>query len=515
MPAADLILTNANVITMDARRPAAASVAVKGGRILAVSGENEPEDLRGPGTKIIDCGGRTVLPGFNDAHCHLFAFIHKLLSLDLSPAAVGSIEDIKAALKKRAEETPPGTWIRGTDYNEFYLAEKRHPTRRDLDEVTPRHPVVLTQRSMHICVFNSLALQLGGIDTTTPEPPGTMIDREPTTGEPNGILYEMLNYVRGNILPPLSEEALERGAAMAGEYYLAHGITSFQDVSTANSPERWRIYRGWQDSNRLRSRMMMMFGPDNMELIREAGMKPHFGDNRLRLGGVKFILTETTGRLQPPPAELNEKALAAHRAGFQLAFHAVEPGTVEAAVTAIENALKQPPAADRRHRIEHASECPPELLDRLRKLPAVVVSQPPFLYYSGERYLATMTPEAARWLYRFRTFLDNGLVVAASSDSPLVPSDPLVGIYAAVTRRAENGQEVLPEEAVTVAQALAMYTASAAYASFEEKEKGTIAPGKLADMVVLNGDPTRLPLEEIRDIGVEMTIIGGEVVWER
>jgi len=186
---------------------------------------------------------------------------------------------------------------------------------------------------------------------------------------------------------------------------------------------------------------------------------------------------------------------------------------VEAAIAALEYIGSKSPLAGRRHRLEHCSECPPELLERLRKLEAMVVTQPPFLYYSGERYLATLPPDRQRWLYRIKSLLDGGLVVAASSDSPVAQDNPLVGIYAAVTRRAESGQQLLPEEAVSAQQALAMYTINAAYASFEENIKGSIAEGKLADMVVLSADPITSPPEQIKDIRVEMTIIDGKVVW--
>jgi predicted amidohydrolase YtcJ len=261
--------------------------------------------------------------------------------------------------------------------------------------------------------------------------------------------------------------------------------------------------------------MWMMFGFDNLEIFQAAGMKFSYGDDRLRLGAVKFILTESTGQLQPEPAELNRRTLLAHRAGFPLAFHAVEPATVAAAIGAIENAQRELPDPHRRHRIEHCSECPPELLARLAGLPVTVASQPPFLYYSGERYIATVPPERFPWLYRFRSLLEQGLVVAGSSDSPLVPADPIIGMYAAITRKADTGQTVIPEEAVTPEQALAMYTINAAYVSGEEQIKGSITPGKLADMAVLSGDPLRLSPDEIKDIQTELTIIDGQVVWEK
>jgi predicted amidohydrolase YtcJ len=233
------------------------------------------------------------------------------------------------------------------------------------------------------------------------------------------------------------------------------------------------------------------------------------GDNQLKLGAVKFLLDEQT-----PQDELNSTALDCHRAGFQLAFHAVAQSHVESAVRALEYVNRHAKVAGRRHRIEHCGECPPDLLKQLKKLGCVIVTQPPFLYYSGERYLATVAKSQLPWLYRIKSPLESGVIVAGSSDAPVVPGNPLVGIYAAVTRQADSGQVLLPEEAISPHQALALYTINAAYASFEEDIKGSIAPGKLADIIVLSDDPTRIPPEQIKDIKVEMTIIGGEVVWE-
>jgi predicted amidohydrolase YtcJ len=204
-----------------------------------------------------------------------------------------------------------------------------------------------------------------------------------------------------------------------------------------------------------------------------------------------------------------------HRAGFQAAIHAIRQETVEATINAIGHALGNRPGAERRHRIEHCSECPPGLLEKIRELGIMVVTQPPFLYFSGERYLATVPPDRQKWLYRIRSLTDAGVTVAASSDSPIVDDNPLIGIFGAVTRLAESDQEVVPEERISVNQALEMYTRNAAYASFEESEKGTISEGKLADLVQLSDDPIAVPPEQIMDINIEMTVIGGKVVWER
>jgi len=514
MPAADFVLRNVRALTVDSHQPQAELVAIKGERILLVGDDGRLGEVRGATTRVIDCQGKTLVPGFNDAHCHIFSLLRKLLSIDLSPSSVSSIEDIKQAIKRAAEKTPKGQWITGTDYNDFYLAEKRHPTRWDIDEVAPEHPVVLSHRSLHACVLNSLALSRAGITRETPEPPGALIARDLQSGEPNGLLFEMLGYIREKVMPPLSEEELARGASLANEHYLSQGITSLQDATVVNNFRRWQHLRRFKEKGILKSRVYMMFGLEAMAEFQEAGLSLGSGDEGLRLGGVKIVPSWASGELHPPQPELNEQVLRAHRAGFQVGIHAIQEEMVEAVITALEYASSQLPQRDRRHRIEHCSECPPRLLERLSRLRPVIVTHPAFLYYSGERYLVTVPTAKLEWLYRLKSFLDSGLVVAASSDSPIVPNSPLAGIYGGVTRRAQSGQQLLPEERISAHQALALYTINAAYASFEEDIKGSITPGKLADLVLLSDDPTRVPAEQIKDIRVEMTIIGGKVVWE-
>ena len=511
---ADIILKNASVITMDAGQPSAELVAISGDKILMVAGDDALDSVVGANTRIIDCQGRTVVPGFNDAHLHLFSLIRKLLSIDISPSAVRSINDIKEAIRRRAESTPPGTWLSGTDYNEFYLAEKRCPTRWDLDEVAPDHPVVLSHRSLHACVLNSLALSLAGIGVETPEPPGARIERDLTTGEPNGILIDMLGYIRSEVMPPFSDEEMSEGITLANRHLLANGITSLQEATVSNDWGRWQSVGGFKDSGKLRSRIYMMAGAPAWVQFQEAGLTSGSGDNQMRLGAVKIMLGIGEEGVRPSQDELHKTALDCHSAGFQLAFHAVAESTVEAAVKALEYVDGHSPVVGRRHRVEHCSECPPYLLERLKKLGTVIVTHPSTLYYNGERYLATVAPGQLPWLYRIRSPLESGVVVAGSSDAPVVPVNPLVGIYGAVTRKAGSGQVLLPEERISAAQALALYTVNAAYASFEEDIKGSISPGKLADIAVLSDDPTEVPPEQIKDIKVEMTIIGGEVVWE-
>ena len=514
VPTADIILKNANVITMDPKQPAAELVVVKGDRILWVGSNKELDSFLGAKTRVIDCQGKTVVPGFNDAHCHIFSSVKGYLSVDLSPSSVNSIADIKAAINRSVQTTPAGGWIIGAGYNEFYLAEKRHPNRWDIDEIAPNHPIVLTHRSLHACVLNSLALSLAGINKETPEPPSGLIDRDSDSGELTGLLFEMLAYVRGKVLPPLSEKELNRGIALANRHYLSCGITSLQDATVTNDLGRWQILRQLKEAGKLESRVSMMAGLHALPQFREAGLVPGSGDNHLRLYAAKIMLRETNGKLYPLPQELSHQILQAYRAGFQVAIHAVGQCEVEAAIIALERTHRCLPQADWRPRIEHCSECPPYLFERLCKLRAVIVTQPPFLYYSGDRYLATIPPNHLPWLYRIKSFLDSSLVVAGSSDSPVVGDNPLIGIYAAVTRQTEAGQPIQPEEHILPLQALGMYTSNAAYASSEEGIKGSLTQGKLSDMVVLSADPLKSHAEKIKDIKVEMTIIGGKVAWE-
>jgi predicted amidohydrolase YtcJ len=508
----DLIVHNANVITLDPLQPGARLVAIKGNRILTVDRQDEPERYRGSQTRLINCRGRTVIPGFNDAHCHVIGFASTLAHVDCSK--MKSIAEIQVAIRERANQTPAGNWVTGAGYNEFYLMEKRHPTRWELDKVAPGHPVRLMHRTWHATVLNSLGLEQLGISGETPEPPGGVIERDLETGEPNGVLYEINAYLQDK-LPPEPEEQIEKHITEANHLYLSQGITSLQDATVTNDLTRWQTLKRLKESGKLSSRLSVMMGMEALPQLVDQGISPGYGDDQLRLGGIKIIITQTTGALHPPQKELNRQVLEAQQAGFPVAIHAIEESSLEAAINALEYAQSQGLKGQQRHRIEHASECSPRLLSRLKTLCPIIVSQPPFIYYSGERYLREVPPEQRPWLYRFRSFWGSGIYLAASSDSPVVTNNPLVGIYAAVTRRAESGGLVGVEERLSVEQTLTAYTLNGAFASREEKSKGSISVGKLADLVVLSADPTAVPAEAIKDIRVEMTILDGQVVWQR
>ncbi len=514
MPLADLIVHNANVITMNPAQAAASMVTIKDDLTLLIAGEEAVEACSGTGTKFIDCHGKSVLPGFIDAHYHLFSYLRKLLSVDLSPPSVKCIADIKTAINLRTQKTPPGNWISGTDFNEFHLTERCYPTRWELDDVAPNHPVVLFHASLHTCVLNSQAFTLAGMARDTKAAPGTLIEREPATGEPNGQLHGMLGYIREKVMPPLSEVELLNALSRASEHYLSRGITSLQEATIVNNLERWRILERSKEAGILLPRLYMMLGSDSLGEFLNAGLTFGYGDNQPRLGNVKIIIAESTGKPYPEPASLKEAVDHAERCGFPVAIHAAHEKSLATAIDALESTGKHRPPSGWRNRIEHCIECPPCVLEKLRRRAVIVVTQPPFIDYGGDKRRVTTPDSQKPWLYRIKSLLDSGLITAANSDSPIVPDNPMTGIYAAMTRRIRFGQLISVDKSISANQALTMYTQNAAAASLEQGIKGSLAPDKLADMVVLSDNPLRLLPDEIKDIHVELTIPGGRVAWE-
>ncbi len=394
------------------------------------------------------------------------------------------------------------------------MAEKRHPNRWDLDKATAEHPVKLTHRSGHAHVLNSKALNLVGITRETGDPEGGMIERDLKTGEPTGLLYEMGDFLYDRI-PPLTPAELEKGLQKANMELISLGVTSIQDASSRNGTEQWKLLQSWKKSGILHPRVNLMMGIYAFKKNSKQHYLNELNQNQFRLGAIKIILDDTTGRLHPSQSELNEMVFEVHHAGQQIAIHALEEKAVKAACEAIQFALQKSPAKDHRHRIEHCSVCPPELARKIASLGITVVTQPAFIYFHGERYLDTVPDEQLKHLYPIRILLDQGINVAASSDCPIVSPDPLIGMNAAMHRLSATGDIVGARQKIPSSAALQMYTLNAARATFEETIKGTITPGKLADLVVLNADPTRLTTDEFRNLKVEKTIIGGKVVWEK
>jgi predicted amidohydrolase YtcJ len=504
-----MLLTNANIITMDPRFPIAKSVAIHEGKIWSISSE-VTKQLDHTHTETIDCGGGTILPGLIDSHIHFAGLAENAIIPDIGPEHVHSIQDIQEILKTAAKETPRGQWILARGYHLFNIKEKRHPTRWDIDKVTTSHPVRLMHSTAYIHVLNSLALKMANITASTAEPPGGVIERDLNTGEPNGILYGMGPYL-AKVIPSLNDDLMVHAIKTAGEQLISLGITSIHDPSRANDSKRWNLLAKCRDLNVLMPRIQMILGT---EPFLQGQFKTQFiEDDYLKTGGVKIILSEATGELYPAMKELLDMVLQIHKAGRQVVIHAVETHHIDVAADAIEYAINRSPRVNHRHRIEHCSECPPKLANRLASLGIIVVTQPNFIFYNGDRYLKTVKKDILPFLYPFNTLITSGIKVAGSSDCPVVPANPFHGIYSAVTRQTATGNQLIPDEKITILDALKMYTINGAFAGFEEQIKGSITRGKIADLIVVNHDLTKIKPEEIIDLKIEIVILGGKIVY--
>ena len=508
----ELLLFNARVVTMTGREDAPGAVAVRGRRIVWVGSSAEAARLAGPGTRLIDCSGRTLLPGLIDAHLHLLAYASSLVAVDCSPSSVDSIGQIVQALRRRALETPTGEWIRGYGYDDLSLLERRHPTRCDLDDAAPAHPVRLNHRSGHASVLNSLALDRVGIGANTPDPVDGVIDRD-DHGEPTGLLFEMAGYLDGRV-PSLTNEQLRRGVSEVSRDLLSQGITSVHDATHLNSMDRWTTIEEMKMSGLLPQRVTMMPGLAHLDDFLDTGVEHGSDGDHLSLGHVKLMLTETTGALHPDQETLAAQVAEARRRGFPVAIHAVEADAVEAASAALtkESGETRPTAPP--DRIEHCFECPQETLRRLSASGIVPVVQPGLVYRRGDIYLSQVAPAVLPWLHRAGSLFGAGLDPAAGSDAPVIPPRPFEAVYSAVTRRSATGALVNDSERMSAYDALRMYTINAARAGGHDRDRGSIEAGKLADLVLMDRNPLAVPPEDLLEVKVTMTILDGRVVWE-
>ncbi|MCL4738463.1 MAG: amidohydrolase [Burkholderiaceae bacterium] len=496
-----LLFTNAEIVTLDPARPRARSLAVRGEHIVALSADPRPHAQ--PGVRQIDCGGATLLPGFIDAHLHLSGWARTLTEPDFGAAA--TLEQLQQALQALVEARPVGTWITARGYDEHRLG--RHPTRQDLDAVAPAHPVSVLHRSGHAQVLNTLALRRVGIAACSGDIEAGLIDREPHSGEPTGLLFGMHRYVAARI-PRRDGTAVDAGIARAGRKLLACGITSLLDTSPANDLARLEALRRWRHDGLVHTRIAAVLGWDAFAALDASHVAALAADPTIRLGGVKLTIQELTGRQHPDDDELARRVARIHACGLQAIMHAVDPPAIEAACRAVERVLARAPRPDHRHRIEHAAVCPPPLARRIAATGIIVVTQPGFVDAHARRYLATVAAQDQPDLYPLATLHAAGVRVAGSSDVPAGPLAPLRAMRAAVTRRGQDGSTVAPRQAITPAQALSLYTTGAAHALRVEQDRGRLSPGRLADFIGLSEppDPAAAELPEIR-----FTVVGGRV----
>lgn len=526
------LFSGGTILTMDRSMAEVEAVAIVGDRIVAAGTKADASAALAPGYRSFDLAGRTMMPGFNEAHNHMIIFGETLQNIDCGFPTVKSIADIVAAVRERALEQPPGTWIIGRGYDDNKLEERRHPNRNDLDSATTDHPVMIVNGSGHLSAVNSLALERGGVNRDSEDPEGGHFVRD-EHGEPTGVLHETAQGPIRDAIPKPDVEDFVHALKLCNDAYVAAGITSSQDAGS-DSADRIRAYQLAVGRGDLKLRTSMMIRENLLPQIDEFGLMQGFGSDRLRIGPIKmFIDGSLIGRtaavtipfLEDPSDDnlgltmmsqerLDGYVMHAHRLGYQIAIHAIGDRGIDMVLDAYEKALDAMPRAGHRHRIEHCGICRPDILDRIARLGVVPVSQPVFINEYGDGFIRHLGLERIQLTYPFRSFLDRNIPLVFSSDCPVSAYNPLKSVQAAVTERTGTGQSYALEEAVTVEEALEMFTTAGAFTTFEEDIKGAIKPGMLADFAILEADPRGVDPESLAELSVSATIIGGEVVYE-
>ncbi len=530
---ADLVLLSAKIWTGDPARPSAQALAVRGGRIVAVGTDSDIEALRGPATRIVPGRGRRVVPGFIDAHTHMSMGGLNLLAVDLRHTK--NEEEFTQLLARFAKTRPPGRWITDGTWDHQQWAVPKLPTRAVLDPATGDRPACIARQDGHMAVCNSLALKLAKITRDTPDPPGGAIVRD-SAGEPTGVLKDAAMDAIGAVRPARTLEELTEALRAAMKHAAKNGVTSVQDlpgnVRDLNAWEKLRA--GGEMTVRVNYRPSLTAW--EKARARRAAMK---NDEWLRVGGVKGFADGSLGSgtalfFEPydddpknrgvhaaeaiPLSRMEERVAAADRAGLQVEIHAIGDRANAEILDVFERVAKANGAKDRRFRIEHAQHLRASDIPRFGRLGVIASVQPYHAIDDGRWAESRIGRERSRTTYAFRSLLDAKAVLAFGSDWDVAPLSPLEGISAAVTRRTMDGKNPagwIPEQKISVEEALRAYTSSAAWAAFEENEKGSLAPGKLADFTVLSADPFEVNPEEIEKIEVDMTVIGGKIVHSR
>ena len=534
----DLILYNGKIRSFAANGATFEALASAGGRIVATGASDEVRRLAGPDTEQIDLEGRTAIPGLTDTHVHLAekgtAEMEFVDCRDFYTETY-SIADILQTLAKRAAEAPKGSWIvaHGSPMQDFRLKEKRFPDKHDIDRAIPDHPVSISFGA-HITIANSLALKLAKITRDSADPAGGAIRKDPQTGEPTGELHERAQLILRKAAPVFSYLQLKDGIVYALNQCLERGVTTVHDIVRSGEPVR--AYQEIYQEGRLPARVSLL--PRVIESFIESkslielGLITGFGNEWLRVGGVKMSIDGgITGRnacfydpyeddehncgiIRIEQDELNETVLRCHTAGLRCCVHAIGDRAFDMALGAYENAIEKSPRKDHRHRIEHMGNwlASPERMQRMVRSGIIAIPNIAIGYYVGDAILDCVGEKRLTKAFPFRTLLKNGVIIAGGSDSPgYWPVDPLRDIAACVSRRMRWGDVWIPEERISLQEAFAMHTTTAAYVGFEENDKGTLEVGKLADIAVCAEDPFAIQPEKIKDLKVEMTVVGGEV----
>ena len=536
--APDLLLFNGKITTFVPELPRCSAIACKDGRVVAIGDDAALRAMASSNTEQIDLQGRTVVPGFNDAHNHMLQVGIKFSRLELENCP--STAEMVEMVRRRAATTPRGEWIIGEGWNESLFAEGRLPTRQDLDQATTRHPVML-QRFFNMDVVNTLALELGGVNAATPDPSGGKIERD-ATGNPTGVLRAAAKLFCRSLIPTPSEEECIEAIAAAGAAYHKVGITSVLEPGLYSY--ELRAYVRAYNSGRLPLRVNLMpswhgFREEETEAelddrAANLGAITGLGNPWLSLGGLKMAVdggttSHTAWMFQPflgedkvhnynrlDPEDLRIYFTRGHALGWDIGIHAIGDRAHHESALAFADVIDASPRKDHRHNLIHAYFATEESLQIMARLQIAAVIQPTFIYFEGDDLFRDVGADLAHQYKPMRTYLDRGIPVIATSDIPsTVHYNPFIGLYSLVTRKTYKGTPIAPHEAVTREEALRAYTVAGAWLTREEQIKGPLAPGFLADMAVLDRDYFTCPAEEIKEIQVEMTILDGRVVYRR
>ncbi|MCX7285217.1 MAG: amidohydrolase [Novosphingobium sp.] len=541
---ADLVLINGKVITVDKAFAVKSAVAVKDGRIVAVGGKEIGRKWKA--ARTIDLKGRTLMPGFIDAHLHLKGVSHR----SIEPDKARSITELGAMVAAKARELGPGEWVAGSGWDEALLAEKRNPTRADLDAIAPDNPVVLVRAGAHSAVGNSLALKLAGIDAATPDPDGGLIERG-ADGVPNGMIRERTDLLL-RLVPADSAEQMRPSYVRALKDLLALGITSFMEAWTTIDDEpvergglaggggnavrghtfrQLRTIYDQQGEDLPRATLYIMY--PGAERLKKFPHHTGFGDDRLKLGpigesaydgGFTGPTARTSKDYKGQPGfrgttfmtehALQEMVDTSARLGWQLGIHAIGDEAIDTVASAYHRTLSARPKADHRWFLSHFTMLPTEQTMRTMAADGIwTTAQPNFTYNLEGRYLQVLDGERLDRINPVATPISYGVNVVMSSDN--LPIGPMVGLYAAVTRKGMAGHQFAKAEAITREEAIRLYTAKAAALTWDEARKGSIEPGKFADFIVLDRDPLTVPAEQLLQTRVDLTFVGGKLVWDR
>lgn len=524
----DLILYNGNFWTVNVRQPKAQALAISGGRFFAIGTNDEVLSLAAGKTKKVDLGGKTVLPGFIDAHSHpAEAGLSHLRMVDCD---LRSIAEILKALHERAAKTPPGEWVLGFKYDDTKTSEGRPLTRGELDAAVPDHPVLVEHRGGHTAWLNSQALQRAKVDDKTPDPPGGKYDRDPATGRLTGRVREKAKDAVEKIIPSnFTRDDHREGVRLITKMMTRTGVTSVTDAM--GTPDDLRAYQDAREAGQLKMRVYCHIYQAFMDQMLAAGIKTGLGDEWVKVGAQKMIcdgsISERTARLSQayigrpddfgilvtPEEELYQQARKAHAAGWQLGTHANGDVGIDITLRVYERLQKELPRTDSRYRLEHCTIVNDSLVARMAALGAIPTPFSTYAYYHGEK-MKEYGPERLNHMFALRSFIDAGIRPTQASDYPPGPFEPMMALQSEVTRTDAKGNVWGPQQKITLEEAIRVGTINGAHASYEENVKGSIEPGKLADLVVLGRDVFKEDPYNIINIPIERTLVGGQWVWE-